>query len=299
MRWIEFDNKRPTDAFPGWEPWSQEEWDAWLQRSATFLAQVKLMTEEADALRRSGDEESAREKLKARNDFMRKKSNHWGKLKPWLLALSHGKCWFSESKDIYSDYHVEHFRPKSEAKDLDGNTRDGYWWLAFDYSNYRICGSVGNSKKGGWFPLREGSMRSCFANQCEESEAPYLLDPTDPVDVELLAFDEEGKAIVAPHVDDAWEIRRVDVSIHRLKLNEHEALTEARRAKWQEVVREIDGYYRDKQRCASGCNPAAKERLKNRIRTIKRLASAEEPLSSVVRWCLSFRNDKQLLRLAS
>ncbi|MBK5969836.1 HNH endonuclease family protein [Thiorhodovibrio litoralis] len=299
MRWIDFDNKRPTDAFPGWEPWSQDDWQAWLNKSAQLLAQVEALTQAADALRQAGDQDAAKERIKARNAFISDKSGHWARLKPWLLALSHGKCWFSESKDIYSHYHVEHFRPKSEAKDLDGSTQDGYWWLAFDYSNYRICGSVGNSKKGGWFPLREGSVRSCYAHQCEESESRYFLDPTDPVDVELIAFNEEGNAIVSPEVSDDWNAQRADVSIQRLKLNEHEALTEARRAKWQAVLREVDGYHRAKERCASGPNPTAQERLRNHAREIRKMASADAPLSSIVRWCLSFLDDRQLLRLAS
>ena len=49
---------------------------------------------------------------------------------------------------------VEHFRPKLEVKELyKEQNREGYWWLAFDYHNFRVCGNVGNRKKGGWFPL--------------------------------------------------------------------------------------------------------------------------------------------------
>ena len=70
---------------------------------------------------------------------------------------------------------VEHFRPKVEAKDLMAPARDGYWWLAFDYRNFRACGNVGNRKKGGWFPLQTGSLVSTSKNQGEESETPYLL----------------------------------------------------------------------------------------------------------------------------
>lgn len=36
----------------------------------------------------------------------------WGQIKEWLLELSHGKCWFSEAKDCFNYWHVEHFRPK-------------------------------------------------------------------------------------------------------------------------------------------------------------------------------------------
>jgi len=90
-------------------------------------------------------------KIEERNNLIDSKSAHWGKLKLWLKVLSHGKCWFSEVRELYSHYDVEHFRPKKEAKAMDGTVRDGYWWLAFDYTNYRLCGNVGNRKKGGWF----------------------------------------------------------------------------------------------------------------------------------------------------
>ena len=299
MRWIDFDNKKPTDAFAGWGPWSEQEWQRWLEKSAQYLTQMSTLNADAQALQNAGDPAAAHAKLKQRNELIDKKSSHWGKLKPWLLALSHGKCWFSESKDLYSHYDVEHFRPKKVAKNLgpDGE-RDGYWWLAFEYSNFRICGNVGNCKKGGWFPLKAHSLCSTFGNQCEESETPYLLDPTDPADVALIAFDEEGSAIPAPNASE-WETERVEVSVERLKLNQHEALTEARRDIWQKVSREIEGYLSAKQRCGLGTNPAATEKLRTHIRTLKQMGGAEAPLSSVVIWCLSFRNDPQLLRLVA
>ena len=44
-----------------------------------------------------------------------------------------------------------------------GVSAKGYWWLAFDYMNFRVCGNVGNHKKGGWFPLGENSR---FSSLC-------------------------------------------------------------------------------------------------------------------------------------
>lgn len=40
----------------------------------------------------------------------------WGSLKPWLLEISHQKCWFSEAKDCFSHWDVEHYRPKSRQR---------------------------------------------------------------------------------------------------------------------------------------------------------------------------------------
>ena len=90
----------------------------------------------------------------ARNAIIDANSGVWGALKQWLLALSHQKCWFSEAKDCFSHWDVEHYRPKKSAKDVDGTEHDGYWWLAFDWQNFRICGNAGNRKKGTFFPLR-------------------------------------------------------------------------------------------------------------------------------------------------
>ncbi len=285
MIWIDLEHKLPTDAdIPGWTPWTREQWQAWLEKSQKLVAQLA-------ALEAAG-------KRKERNDLIDANSNHWGKLKEWLLALSGGKCWFSEVKELYSHYDVEHFRPKKEAKVLDSTERDGYWWLAFDYMNFRICGNVGNRKKGGWFPLQEGSLCSTYSCQCEESESRYLLDPIDIEDVDLLAFDEEGKAIPVPGASQ-WDQQRVEETVKRLKLNEHTPLLEARRKVWQEIDRLIFDYLKAKDRCVHGHNPAAKEKLRNVRVQIREKTHRSAELSSVARWCIHFRNDPQLTRLTS
>lgn len=285
MRWIDFEGRTPTDNdIPGWTPWTQKQWQDWLATARDHLRELVR-------LHRKG-------MIKARNEYIDKKSAHWGKLKPWLLALSHNKCWFSDTGDTFSHYDVEHFRPKKEAKDLGHSVRDGYWWLAFEYSNYRICGNVGNRKKGGWFPLRDKSLCSTFDCQCEESETRYLLDPTDPEDVGLVAFDEEGNLVPHPDCDD-WERIRVDESLTRLKLNEHEALVEARRQIWQKMSRKIERYLSVKARCSSNCNPGAEAELRRILREIKEMLKPEVQLSSVAKWCILFRNDRQLMRFVA
>ena len=95
----------------------------------------------------------------ARNKIIDDNNKVWGELKDWLLDLSHQKCWFSEAKDCFSHWDVEHYRPKKSAKDKDGTEHGGYWWLAFDWQNFRICGNAGNRKKGTFFPLRQGCVR--------------------------------------------------------------------------------------------------------------------------------------------
>jgi len=283
MRWIEFEGKTPVNTpadpdIPDWKPWSEEQWNSWLKTSDEYF-------DELERLDTAGD-------VKGRNQFIDDHSAHWGQLKAWLKALSKGKCWFSEVKELYSHYDVEHFRPKKEAKNQDKSIRDGYWWLSFDYTNYRLCGNVGNRKKGGWFPLHEGSACSSYQRQCEE------LDPTDEGDVSLIAFDEEGKAIPAPRSSE-WERLRATETIERLKLNEHGDLAEARRKVWNKVLFEIGQYEKYKARCNQAGNPAAKQKMRTHCLNIKKLTSTEAELSSVAKWCIFFHEDAQLSSLVA
>jgi hypothetical protein len=283
MIFIDLEHKRPTDTdIPGWKPWTQAQWDAWLAKSQQLVADLTT-------LEMAGKREE-------RNALIDANCIHWGRLKNWLLALSAGKCWFSEARELFSHYDVEHFRPKREAKELDGKVRDGYWWMAFDYMNFRVCGNVGNRKKGGWFPLKQGSLLSTYASPCEESELRYLLDPIDDHDVSLIAFDEEGKAIPVPSASE-WERERVIETVKRLKLNEHALLAEARRNVWQKVDGLIQDFMRAKARCSMGNNPAAREKLIQVQSRIRELTNPRAELSAVARWCLLLRNDPLLSRL--
>lgn len=285
MIFIDLEHKRPTDNdIPGWMPWTQAQWDAW-------LATAKQLIERLAALEAAGCREE-------RNVLIDKNKPHWDALKPWLLALAGGKCWFSEVRELYSHYDVEHFRPKKAAKALNGVKRDGYWWLAFDYMNLRVCGNVGNRKKGGWFPLKQGSLCSTYAEPCEESESRYLLDPIDDDDVSLIAFDEEGKVIPVPGASD-WERERVSVTVQRLKLNEHVPLAEERRKVWQKVDALIDDFFAAKAKCSTGNNPAAKAKLLEVRSRVREMTQRSAELSAVARWCIQVRNEPQLSRLVA
>lgn len=281
MIFIDLDSKLPTDRdLPDDIRWSQQDWDAWLAESARLVTQLAALNTQG--------------LVKERNDLIDKNSKHWSKLKPWLLSLSHKKCWFTEARDIASHLDVEHFRPKKSARGIKGIERDGYWWLAFDYANFRIAGTVPNRKKGTWFPLRFGSSCSTFNRRCEGDEIPHFLDPTNPHDVTLLAFDEEGKAVPAPGIT-RWERVRVMRTVERLKLTEHQTLAEERRKVWQHVTRHISEY----QRALSEAkySAAARERVKASAREIVKLTKADAELSSVAKWCVWLRNDSKLLRL--
>jgi hypothetical protein len=287
MIWIDLEHKLPTHVIPGsnWTPWSTTDWQQWLTKSQQFVSQLADLEQQG--------------KRKERNKLIDDNSAHWGKLKDWLIALSGGRCWFTGARDVCSYYDVEHYRPKKEAKDdIAGADRDGYWWLAFDYMNYRLCGTVPNRTKGGWFPLRAGSLCSTNVARCEESETPYLLDPIDEDDVALIAYDHGGKVIPADGCS-PWDRDRVTITAKRLKLNEHVPLTEAREKIWNKVNILVDDFLRAKASCVSAPNPAAKEKMKNIRSKLRELTDPNAELAAVAACCLKARNISFLTRLAA
>jgi len=280
---IDLESKLPTNAdLPANIRWSQADWDAWLAESNRLVGELAKLTAEG--------------KIKERNELIDNHCAHWGKLKPWLLALSDGKCWFTEARDIASHLDVEHFRPKKSARNVKNSDRDGYWWLAFNYMNFRIAGTVPNRKKGTWFPLRYGSPCSTFKRRCESDEVTHFLDPTNAHDVTLMAFDEEGKAVPAPGIS-RWDYVRVRRTVQRLKLTEHQLLAEERRKVWQRVSKHINDYKQALSEVRHSA--AARERVKSLAREISNLAKPNAELSAVAKWCVLLRNDPQLNRLVA
>ena len=114
---------------------------AWLRKSHRLLQTLNAAADDA-----------------ARSKIIEDNKEFWKELMPWLRKVTKGKCWFSESRGACQYWEVEHFRPKGAARNLDGTARaEGYWWLAFEWGNFRLCGGVTNRKKGYYFPLRGGT----------------------------------------------------------------------------------------------------------------------------------------------
>ena len=122
----------------------------------------------------------------------------------------------------------------------------------------------------------------------------YFLDPTNAHDVTLLAFDEEGKAVPAPGIP-RWERVRVKRTVERLKLTEHQALSEERRKVWQKTTNLINKYL--KALSEARTSAAARERVRATARDIVCLTKPDAELSAVAKCCIRFRNDDQLSRL--
>lgn len=217
----------------------------------------------------------------------------WSELKNWLMELSSGKCWYSEVRESYSTYDVDHYRPKLRARQMDGAIRTGYWWLAFDWRNFRVSGVVGNRRlrdaegqiggKGDYFPLRDGAAAAQGPDEDISLEMPLLLDPTDPNDPNFLSFNEDG--VVVPTTDSGvWGAARVETTIELLHLN-WQPLVDARLTTWQHCRRSLERIRWLLANREAG-TPDFRDQITDEMRELRGLARATAPLSSVTRDCL-------------
>jgi len=126
----------------------------------------------------------------------------WGAYKTAFAQAQHGKCGYCEMMVIGSqDGDVEHFFPKGEIWQLDnkdpdswGKERDwsskvenrrhpvisdqGYWWRAYDWTNYLLSCSVCNQKwKLSFFPVENNPRQLPPLRRAKER--PLLLNPFD------------------------------------------------------------------------------------------------------------------------
>jgi uncharacterized protein (TIGR02646 family) len=238
--------------------------------------------------------------MAARKEIIDKNQKLWGELKDWLLSLSHQKCWFSEAKDCFSHWDVEHFRPKKSAKDKDSNEYDGYWWLAFDWRNFRICGNAGNRKKGTYFPLQLEANRVGIPTGDLRLEDSLLLDPSDSEDPNLLFFDFTGRAMPAPHVKTKWHKERVEQSIQRCNLD-FNPLVEKRKMVWNECWQLIQDYRREAARCDESNDniEISRNMLKEKAKAIRKMTEISQELSSVARACVISTGDSRIIGFLS
>ncbi|MFF2505941.1 HNH endonuclease [Streptomyces sp. NPDC058067] len=166
---------------------------------------------------------------------------HWSEdaVRDLLLDLVGGKCWYCETLILRADVNVDHFRPKSEVLDVPGH--QGYWWLAYEVSNYRIackhCNSGGarfdgvpeGRAKGSQFPLLAGT-RARDPQDKLKLEQPLFLDPARRGDPDLIGFDTSGHArrSHAPYslAEAKGGVCRAEETIRILALNDSRIITQ-------------------------------------------------------------------------
>jgi hypothetical protein len=144
-----------------------------------------------------------------RSEEVNKYQSIWAELRPELKKIMHGKCWYTEALQIGTDSDVDHFRPKNSVKGCyKPGTKEphpGYWWKAFDPTNYRFSCIVANrlrrdvetgfvGGKADEFPIWDETYRAWTENDDCNDEQPLLIDPCKSSEVALIMFGEDGEA---------------------------------------------------------------------------------------------------------
>jgi len=184
---------------------------------------------------------------------------------------------------------MDHFRPKKAVKHLNKDAppfettnKDGaYWWLAFDWKNYRLSASIPNTTKQSYFPLKQGTQPAEDEGDVS-TEWIGLLDPTDQDDVELLTFALDGKAYATCSDDDWWGIQRVHLSVRVYGLN-NVSLVDAR-IKVINRCKELINLIKKKQcHYAKHNENFDREEFKRYINQLREMMKPEAELSAVAR----------------
>ena len=164
-----------------------------------------------------------------RPSIINRNSDIWSEIKPIFEGVFHSKCWYSESENPGCSKDMDHFRPKNEV--AESPEHPGYWWLAFDWKNYRFCCQFCNRLKadpstkiiGGkstYFPLLNPAARVSDPTALPNAhERPKLLDPTVPTDPILLSFEPDGRAVsryTAANAPEAFDRADTSVSVYNL-----------------------------------------------------------------------------------
>lgn len=237
---------------------------------------------------------------KKRKEIIDDNCDLWKEIKKELLKLSNDKCWYTEAKELVSHYHVDHFRPKNNVKLFKRgnietvNIDEGYWWLAFDWTNYRIAGAMSNSAnadegsncrgKQDYFPIRKG-CNCADKPECDLNQEMYaILDPTIEEDTMLIAFDETGMPYsTAPK--DSWESQRVEITIYLLHLDSPQ-LVDERKKIWNKCKRLMHEYANIMCKRGELSEELIENRRKNILVELKELTSRESQLSTAAISCL-------------
>ena len=187
------------------------------------------------------------------------KASVWRELKDALASLSGDKCWYCETPKLRSDGAVDHFRPKGRV--FEAPSHEGYWWMAFDYGNFRFACTYCNSRRLGadteggkadHFPLLKEGMRALSEESAVKDEYPVLLDPTAPADPGLLWFEPDGRVVPKyAEADGGWRHFRADQSISLYHLNEGGTKTR-RRDKHKTLLKAIEAAARHLGRFTCG-----------------------------------------------
>ena len=161
----------------------------------------------------SGGKSSQRNLVRHNADAKAKKSfpSHWNNVdvRGFLYASQWRVCAYCSRPLPGNDRgDVEHFRPKNEP--VEASNHGGYWWLAYEVSNYVLsCGVCNSTRKRNKFPIFSERTRATFeVDPTVRNEDIKLLHPKlDNID-ELFVVDLSSPLVgIHPSPDLAGRLR--------------------------------------------------------------------------------------------
>ncbi|MBE8233538.1 MAG: hypothetical protein HAW67_07345 [Endozoicomonadaceae bacterium] len=224
-----------------------EDWDEKVRNAWDYVKEKECKAEEKVRDKAIGEkwgidelnEKIDKAKVKARKSAISSKSI-WSNLSDILAESSKSKCWYCETNEVRSDNPIDHFRPKNRVAECCDHP--GYWWLAFDWKNYRYSCTYCNSRRvkiqtaGGkqdHFPLFTPPEWN-KSKRDTNIERPMLLDPTDIDDCCLITFNKNGEVTPVSSNKDSLEYKKAEKSIELYHLN-HEPTKRERKVIFQKI----------------------------------------------------------------
>jgi len=201
------------------------------------------------ALDEAQSEVDQEQDLTKRAELIKKYRPRWVAFRKAFEEYSDDKCWYTESKNPGSDDDIDHFRPKGRL--VDDERHGGYYWLAFDWQNFRLsCHHANRPRinpeagyrggKADYFPLVNPEARAYSKLDDLDKEEPALLDPTNIVDVSMLIFNMGGEAALEPRFKGNLVAEmRLEKSILHYHLN-WPKFREGRLVLYHEIARLVD-----------------------------------------------------------
>lgn len=207
----------------------------------------------------------------------------WSELKQHFSEILRRKCWYSESINDFTHCHVDHFRPKSRAIDESGIDQGGYWWLAFNWRNYRYSAPAGNVRKRDYFHVNSNKANS--PTDSLENEDIRFLDPTDPEDPQKLKFNNEGLINPTSTNVASRDYIQAEYTIRRMNLNMI-GLVEGRRDKYRKTARLIRQIEQLLVLQTANFDLARRQSIKAKQTELFELANRFSEYSAAVKYCL-------------
>ncbi len=208
----------------------------------------------------------------------------WGELKQHLCDLGFRKCWYTESRNDGAYCHVDHFRPKKKVLcENDKTDHGGYWWLAFDWMNYRYSGPVPNVRKRDYFHVN--ARKAMNYGDSLENEDIRFLDPIKLSDPRKLSFDSSGEVRSINSDTTSRDYIQVEYTIRRMNLND-EGLVEGRKAKYRRASTIVQAVNRLIELQNITYDIARQIKIDEAKRELLEMASRQSEYSAAVKFCL-------------